>query len=59
MQLGMFGLGPIGANGVPRPMSAGHQCVVYDRNPSAVSTLAADPAARRSSQQAEGVKTKH
>jgi 6-phosphogluconate dehydrogenase len=33
MQLGMVGLGRMGANMVRRLMRDGHQCVVYDRNP--------------------------
>ena len=36
MQLGMIGLGRMGANMVRRLMKAGHECVVYDRNPAAV-----------------------
>ena len=39
MQLGMVGLGRMGANLVRRLMRAGHSCVVYDVNPDAVSTL--------------------
>jgi 6-phosphogluconate dehydrogenase len=33
MQLGMVGLGRMGANIVRRLMRSGHSCVVYDRNP--------------------------
>ena len=33
MQIGMMGLGRMGANMVRRLMRAGHQCVVYDINP--------------------------
>jgi 6-phosphogluconate dehydrogenase len=33
MQLGMIGLGRMGANMVRRVMRAGHQCVVHNRNP--------------------------
>ena len=33
MQLGMIGLGRMGANIVRRLMRAGHTCVVYDRDP--------------------------
>src|SRR5437588_11717848 len=40
MQLGMIGLGRMGANLVRRLMRDGHQCVVYDVNPDAVSGLA-------------------
>jgi 6-phosphogluconate dehydrogenase len=35
MQLGMIGLGRMGANMVRRLLRAGHQCVVHDRNPAA------------------------
>ena len=44
MQLGMIGLGRMGGNMVRRLIRAGHQCVVYDRNPDAVTALAADGA---------------
>ena len=36
MQLGMVGLGRMGANLVRRLMRAGHECVVYDVNPATV-----------------------
>ena len=36
MQLGMVGLGRMGANIVRRLMRDGHECVVYDVNPDAV-----------------------
>ena len=39
MQLGMIGLGRMGANMVRRLMRAGHDCVVYDVNPEAVKPL--------------------
>jgi 6-phosphogluconate dehydrogenase len=39
MQLGMVGLGRMGANMVRRLMKAGHACVVYDVNASAVKAL--------------------
>jgi 6-phosphogluconate dehydrogenase len=39
MQLGMIGLGRMGANMVRRLMRGGHDCVVYDRTPAAVATL--------------------
>src|SRR5215472_16546652 len=42
MQLGMIGLGRMGANMVRRLMKNGHQCVVYDRSPDAVRALAAE-----------------
>jgi 6-phosphogluconate dehydrogenase len=40
MQLGMIGLGRMGANMVRRLLRGGHQCVVYDRGPDAVKELA-------------------
>ncbi len=39
MQLGMIGLGRMGANLVRRLMRAGHECVVFDVNPEAVRLL--------------------
>ena len=39
MQLGMVGLGRMGANMVRRLMRAGHECVVYDLNAANVSEL--------------------
>ena len=44
MQLGMIGLGRMGANMVRRLQRAGHACVVYDRNPEAVRALAREGA---------------
>jgi 6-phosphogluconate dehydrogenase len=44
MQLGMIGLGRMGANLVRRLMRDGHRCVVYDRNPDAVKALEAEGA---------------
>jgi 6-phosphogluconate dehydrogenase len=44
MQLGMIGLGRMGANMVRRLMKAGHTCVVYDRNTDAVKELAGEGA---------------
>jgi 6-phosphogluconate dehydrogenase len=44
MQLGMIGLGRMGANMVRRLMRDGHTCVVYDRNQDAVKELASDGA---------------
>jgi 6-phosphogluconate dehydrogenase len=49
MQLGMIGLGRMGANMVRRLQRAGHQCVAYDVNPDAVKGLAADGATGASS----------
>src|SRR6201988_3995482 len=39
MQLGMIGLGRMGANMVRRLMKKGHSCVVFDRSPQAVGDL--------------------
>jgi 6-phosphogluconate dehydrogenase len=39
MQLGMIGLGRMGANMVRRLMRAGHECVVFDMNPDAAREL--------------------
>ena len=44
MQLGMIGLGRMGANLVRRLMRDGHRCVAYDRNPDAVKQLQAEGA---------------
>ncbi len=44
MQLGMIGLGRMGANIVRRLMRDGHTCVVYDVSPDAVAALAAEGA---------------
>src|SRR5687768_16086712 len=44
MQLGMIGLGSMGANLVRRLMRHGHQCVVYDRNREASRQLASEGA---------------
>ena len=44
MQLGMIGLGRMGANMVQRLMRAGHECVVFDRDPEAVKALVAEGA---------------
>ncbi len=44
MQLGMIGLGRMGANLVRRLMRDGHRCVAYDRNLDAVKALAAEGA---------------
>jgi 6-phosphogluconate dehydrogenase len=43
-QLGMVGLGRMGANLVRRLMRDGHQCVVYDRSPGPVQQLAGEGA---------------
>jgi 6-phosphogluconate dehydrogenase len=44
MQLGMIGLGRMGANMVLRLMKGGHQCVVFDRSPKAVQDLVREKA---------------
>jgi 6-phosphogluconate dehydrogenase len=44
MQIGMIGLGRMGANMVRRLLRGGHQCVVYDRNADAVATIAGEGA---------------
>ncbi len=44
MQLGMIGLGRMGANMVRRLMKAGHECVVWDMNPASVKGLAGEGA---------------
>jgi 6-phosphogluconate dehydrogenase len=44
MQLGMIGLGRMGANMVRRLLRAGHQCVVYDMHPEAAQALAREGA---------------
>jgi 6-phosphogluconate dehydrogenase len=49
MQLGMIGLGRMGANLVRRLMRDGHRCVAYDRNAAAVKGLAAEGATGASS----------
>ena len=49
MQLGMIGLGRMGANMVRRLLKAGHECVVYDHHPENVKRLAGEGAAGASS----------
>ena len=49
MQLGMVGLGRMGANMVRRLMKAGHTCTVFDMSPKAVEELAKDGAVGSSS----------
>jgi len=39
MQIGMIGLGRMGANMVKRLLRGGHECVVNDRNPEAIKAL--------------------
>jgi 6-phosphogluconate dehydrogenase len=45
MQLGMVGLGRMGANMVRRLLKSGHQCVVFDMSPKAVADLTEQNAA--------------
>jgi 6-phosphogluconate dehydrogenase len=49
MQLGMIGLGRMGANMVRRLVRGGHQCAVYDANPQAAQALATEGALAASS----------
>ncbi|MCE1175377.1 MAG: NAD(P)-binding domain-containing protein, partial [Propionibacteriales bacterium] len=49
MQLGMVGLGRMGANLVRRLLRAGHEAVVYDVNPDAVAALVTEGAVGASS----------
>ena len=44
MQIGMIGLGRMGANMVRRLLRGGHACVVYNRSPAAVQALAREGA---------------
>ena len=44
MQLGMIGLGRMGANMVRRLIKGGHECVVFDRSPEAVKDLVKEKA---------------
>ena len=45
MQLGMIGLGRMGANMVRRLLKGGHRCVVFDMSPTAVNELVQEKAA--------------
>ena len=49
MQLGMVGLGRMGANMVRRLLKGGHQCVVFDRSPKAVDEMVQEKAIGSSS----------
>jgi 6-phosphogluconate dehydrogenase len=49
MQLGMIGLGRMGANMVRRLIRKGHECVVFDRSPQTVSDLVKENAVGASS----------
>src|SRR5512139_1427851 len=49
MQLGMIGLGRMGANMVRRLLKGGHRCVVFDTSPNAVEELVREKATGASS----------
>jgi 6-phosphogluconate dehydrogenase len=49
MQIGMIGLGRMGANMVRRLIKGGHQCVVFDMSPKAVEKLVEEKAVSSSS----------
>ena len=49
MQLGMIGLGRMGANMVKRLVKGGHECVVFDMSPKAVQELVREKAVGASS----------
>ena len=49
MQIGMIGLGRMGANMVRRLIKGGHQCVVFDRSPKVVKELTQEKAVGASS----------
>ena len=51
MQLGMIGLGRMGANMVRRLLKRGHRCVVFDRSPRTVNELVQEKAEGSSSPQ--------
>jgi len=49
MQIGMIGLGRMGANMVRRLLAGGHECVVFDMSPKAVQELVTEKAVGSSS----------
>ena len=49
MQIGMIGLGRMGANMVRRLLKGGHQCVVFNRSPQPVKELVQEKAIGSSS----------
>jgi 6-phosphogluconate dehydrogenase len=49
MQIGMIGLGRMGANMVKRLMRGGHKCIVYDRNSDTVEAISKEGAVGASS----------
>jgi 6-phosphogluconate dehydrogenase len=59
MQLGMVGLGRMGANMVRRLMEGGHECVVFDKNSEARAALASEGAIEADSPQALVAKMNH
>ncbi|MEP6832482.1 MAG: phosphogluconate dehydrogenase (NAD(+)-dependent, decarboxylating) [Gemmatimonas sp.] len=52
MEIGMIGLGRMGANMVRRLMKSNHRCAVYDRNAAAVDALVAEGAVGSNTQEA-------
>jgi 6-phosphogluconate dehydrogenase (decarboxylating) len=50
MQLGMIGLGRMGANMVRRVLKGGHQCVVFDKSSKVVKEMAEENAIGASSE---------
>ena len=59
MQLGMVGLGRMGANMVRRLMEGGHECVVFDKNADARAPLASEGAIEADSPQSLVAKMNH
>jgi len=55
MQIGMIGLGRMGANMARRLLNGGHQCVVFDRSPKAVTGLTEQKAIGASSNPKVGI----
>lgn len=56
MQLGMIGLGRMGASMVSRLLHSGHQCVVFDTKPDSVKELASKGAVGDTSGEEANVK---
>ena len=59
MQIGMIGLGRMGANMVRRLMQGGHECVAYDPKPEAVQAAERRRRPRRAAPLAELVRGAH
>ena len=57
-QLGMVGLGRMGANLVRRLMRDGHDCVVYDVNPDPIKELAGEGATGTSASSTTSIPTR-